>query len=769
MSITDARTTEKRTKKSQKAYELRLIAAKIGAINWVIEISLLGGLVIFAKLPSWFWFLYTGIGILCASSFYILHKTGISERFKDPTLALPHLLIVCANQFLGLFLLPQLNFLFLIRIIEGAAYGLFLLTVRQYFILFLTFAIGLAAFIIFGASIAFPTSTLAVKILLYISLILTIGRLIFGSIYLDFLRSRLVATNKDIKESEARFRALTDLSSDWYWEQDADFRITRFESGRASKDLPPEMLIGKRLFESGITVKTPGGWEAHKAQIMAHQSFRDLVLHFDMPDNHDLYISVSGEAMIDNDGVLKGYRGVARDISEQKRADARIQHLATHDGLTGLPNRVMYNQMLSVAVQSALRYGGSFAVLFIDLDRFKFINDTLGHEAGDQLLKEISTRFRQTLRASDIVARLGGDEFVVLVPQVHEKKEIAVIARKIVDAAIAPFLLQGQECRVTASVGIAIFPDDAQDELTLTKSADIAMYAAKEAGKNNYQFFSAQVRSYALERMALETNLRQALERNEFTVYYQAKRDLASGAISGVEALLRWQNPELGTISPAQFIPIAEETGMIVPIGKWVLRTACRQNMAWLREGLPPVCMAVNLSVRQFTDDHLLLDIAAILEETGMDPRLLELEITEGLVMRDPAKAVTLLAAIKKMGVRLAIDDFGTGYSSLAQLKNFPIDTLKVDRSFIREVATNASDKAITEAIIAMGKTLCMTVIAEGVETEEQEDFLRQNSCDQMQGYYFSKAVLPEEFATLLRTHHAIPLPEDSSSTQFPA
>ncbi|TEU27913.1 putative bifunctional diguanylate cyclase/phosphodiesterase [Alkanindiges illinoisensis] len=753
----------KRIGRHQNAYQLRLTAMKLSAINWLMEISLLSGLVLFASLPLWFWLLYTGLALICGSCFYILHKTRLSERFKDPTLALPHLLVVSACQFIGLYLVPELNFLFLIRIVEAAAYGLFLLTVRQFMILFIIFAIGIAVFIGFGTAISFPTSTLAIKVLLYFSLVLAISRFIVGSIYLDFLRSRLVATNKAIKESEARFRALTDLSSDWYWEQDAEFRITRFESGRASKDLPPEMLLGKRLFESGITIKTPGGWEAHKAQLLAHQSFRDLILHFAMPDNLDIYISVSGEAVLDSHGILQGYRGVARDISEQKRADAKIEHLATHDSLTGLPNRVMYNQMLSIAVQSALRYGGSFAVLFIDLDRFKFINDTLGHEAGDQLLYEISTRFRQTLRTSDIVARLGGDEFVVLVPQVHEKKEIALIARKIVDAAIAPFLLQGQECRVTASVGIAIFPDDGQDEVTLIKSADIAMYAAKEAGKNNYQFFSEQVRSYALERMALERNLRQALERHEFTVLYQPKRDLASGAISGVEALLRWQNPELGPISPAQFIPIAEETGMIVPIGKWVLRTACLQNMAWQREGLPPVCMAVNLSVRQFTDDHLLLDIATILKETGMDPRLLELEITEGLVMRDPAKAITLLAAIKEIGVRLAIDDFGTGYSSLAQLKNFPIDTLKVDRSFIREVATNASDKAITEAIIAMGKTLCMTVIAEGVETEEQEDFLRQNSCDQMQGYYFSKAVLPEEFASLLRTHHAIPLPEESA------
>lgn len=756
--------TGQRTAKNQKAFDLRIKAVKLVILNWIIEISLLGGIMILANLAHWFWFLYTGIAIISCTIFYSLHKTGWSERFKDPTLALPHLLMVAAAPFMGLLLFPPLSFLFLIRIIETAAYGLFLLNVRQFIILFMTFTVGLAVFMLSVNSFTFPISSLAIKVLLYVALVISIGRFIFGSIYLDFLRSRLIATNNTLKESETRFRALTDLSSDWYWEQDANFRLTRFESGRASKDLPPELLLGKRLFESGIKVKAPGGWEAHKAKIAAQQSFRDLVLHFDVPNNPDLYISVSGEPMVDHEGVLQGYRGIARDISEQKRADARIEHLATHDSLTGLPNRVMYNQLLSMAVQSALRYGGSFAVLFIDLDRFKFINDMLGHEAGDELLREISNRFRQTLRASDIVARLGGDEFVVLIPQVHEKKEIAIIARKLVDAAIAPFVLQAQECRVTVSVGIAIFPDDGQDADTLIKHADIAMYAAKEAGKNNYQFFSAQVRSYALERMALESNLRQALERHEFTVLYQPKRDLTSGAISGVEALLRWQNAELGAVSPAQFIPVAEETGMIVPIGKWVLRTACLQNMAWQREGLPPVCMAVNLSVRQFTDDHLLLDLTTILEETGMDPRLLELEITEGLVMRDPAKAITLLSAIKNMGVRLAIDDFGTGYSSLAQLKNFPIDTLKVDRSFIREVATNASDKAITEAIIAMGKTLCMTVIAEGVETEEQEDFLRQNDCDQMQGYYFSKAILPDEFATLLRTHHAVPIAEDSSS-----
>jgi len=318
-------------------------------------------------------------------------------------------------------------------------------------------------------------------------------------------------------------------------------------------------------------------------------------------------------------------------------------------------------------------------------------------------------------------------------------------------AAIKPMLLVGQECRVTASIGIAMFPSDGEDEQMLMKNADSAMYFAKEEGKNNFQFYSTEINSQSLERLTLETNLRRAMERNEFTLNYQAKLDLKSGAITGVEALLRWQNVELGAVSPAKFIPVAEETGLIVHIGRWVLKTACAQNVEWQRQGLPPINMAVNLSVRQFADENLLHDIASILEETGMTPGLLELEITEGMLIHNVERAIQLLTAIKQLGVRLAIDDFGTGYSSLGQLKNFPIDTLKVDRSFIRDLATDSEDKAITSAIIAMGKTLSLTVVAEGVETIEQQTFLRDQACDEMQGYYFSKPIVAEEFAALLR------------------
>jgi predicted signal transduction protein with EAL and GGDEF domain len=318
---------------------------------------------------------------------------------------------------------------------------------------------------------------------------------------------------------------------------------------------------------------------------------------------------------------------------------------------------------------------------------------------------------------------------------------------------IKPIEIQGQECRVTASIGISVFPDDAQDETALMTHADIAMYHAKEEGKNNFQFYDGRLETLSLERLALESRLRRAIERNELSLHYQAKLDLASNAIAGVEALLRWNSAELGSVSPAKFIPVAEETGLILSIGKWVLRRACKQSMAWQRAGLPPVRVSVNLSPRQLGDPELLAEVRAVLTDTGLKPDLLELEVTESSVMHNVERALEVLGALKGMGVRLAIDDFGTGYSSLAQLKRFPIDTLKVDRSFIRELPADSEDKAIAEAIIAMGKTLSLTVVAEGVETSEQKAFLRDRACDQMQGYHFSKPIAADEFAELLRTH----------------
>ena len=572
----------------------------------------------------------------------------------------------------------------------------------------------------------------------------------FVTVYTDVTeRSR---AERALRESEARFRSLTELSSDWFWEQDAALRFTRLEGRHASgNDRAFDSELGKTWWELGFEVE--GGWDAMQDTLRRRETFREAVMRRTDALGGVQHVRVSGEPIVDALGQLQGYRGVGRDITQQKQAEERIQYLATHDSLTSLPNRAWFSELLNLALHTARRYDRKLAVLFIDLDRFKIINDTLGHEAGDTLLREVAGRLTRCLRASDVVARLGGDEFVVMVQEVEEAEQAAAVARKILAEVIEPITIMGQPCRVTASIGICLFPSDALDEQTLMKNADIAMYLAKEEGKNNYQFYSKDIKTLSLERLALESALRTALVREEFSLHYQAKLDLKHETITGVEALLRWNSPELGSVSPNQFIPIAEQTGLIVPIGKWVLRTACAQNVEWQRLGLPPVCMAVNISARQFSHEDLLADVESALRDTGMDPSLLELELTEGMVMHNTERAVKLLGDIKKMGVRIAIDDFGTGYSSLAQIKRFPIDALKVDRSFIRDLATDSADRAITEAIIAMGKTLSLTVVAEGVETQEQQVFLRNIACDEMQGYYFSKPVPADDFAALFKRH----------------
>lgn len=439
-----------------------------------------------------------------------------------------------------------------------------------------------------------------------------------------------------------------------------------------------------------------------------------------------------------------------QEASQHQLAAERAEYLAYYDSLTTLPNRSMFSKLLNRALSLARREGKLLAVLFVDLDRFKNINDTLGHEAGDLLLQEVGKRLRGCLRESDTVARLGGDEFVVLLPGLHDVADVEVVAHKILAATGKPFVALGQEFRVTASVGVSTFPKDGDDEQSLMKNADIAMYQAKEDGKNHFQFYSAHMNTNSFERLALESSLRRALEHGEFQLHYQPKIDAHGGGIAGVEALLRWQHPELGIVAPTKFIPVAEETGLIVSIGKWVLKTACTQNMAWQKLGLPRLNMAVNLSRRQFSDDGLLRDVASILEETGMSAGLLELEITESTLMHDVDKAIHTLKEFRDMGVRLAIDNFGTGYSSLSNLTQFPIDTIKIDGSLIHDLSNQAESRGIAKAIIAMGATLSLTVIAECVETKAQADFLREHACDEFQGFYFSKAVTAGQFAELL-------------------
>jgi diguanylate cyclase (GGDEF)-like protein len=428
----------------------------------------------------------------------------------------------------------------------------------------------------------------------------------------------------------------------------------------------------------------------------------------------------------------------------------RIEYLAYHDALTGLPNRSMFSKMLNQSISEAHRYSRSFSVAFLDLDRFKQINDSLGHEAGDQLLQEVAARLRSCVRDSDTIARLGGDEFVLLLPEGATGGNAAAVAQKILAVIAKPYTLIGQEFRVTVSIGISSYPQDGFDEQALMKNADIAMYQAKEAGKNNYQFY-AEVRGVSsLERLSLEAGLRQALLQGEFLLLYQTKRDIGSGRVTGMEALLRWQHPVLGLVPPNQFLSVAEESGLIVPIGRWVLKAACVQNVAWQRRGLPPMSIAVNLTARQFFDEGLVHDVTAILLATGMEPSMLELEFTEGLLIQNVEATLQILARLKALKVRIAIDNFGTGYSSLATLQRFPLDTIKIDRSLIRDIAGPAGDTGLANAIIAIGKSLSATVVAQGVETRDQADFLRLHACDELQGFYFERPLPANETTQLL-------------------
>ena len=557
-----------------------------------------------------------------------------------------------------------------------------------------------------------------------------------------------------LRQSEEKYRTILESIQEGYFEVDlnGNFTFCNDSMSRLTGHSKEKLLgMNHKQFTNEETAKEV--FQAFNEVYDTGEPSKGFDWQIIRKDGGEGYIEASLTLKKDSSDKPTGFKGMIRDITERKRIEQQINYMATHDTLTGLPNRLMFNQLLNHAIRSAQRHGKQLAVLFIDLDRFKTINDSLGHEAGDRLLKEIARRFKKSLRAVDVVGRLGGDEFIILTEEVDELSQIETLAHKILTTTIQPMVLQGEECRITASIGISIYPGNGTDEQTLMKNADIAMYFAKEEGKNNYQFYSKDIQFQSNKRFSIETNLYRALERNELSLEYQAKVDFKTGMITGVEALLRWQNPSLGSLTPMQFIPVAEGTGLIVPIGRWVMKTACAQNVAWQRQGLPPVCMAVNLSLCQLMDDNLLEDIKAALDDSGMAPNLLELEITESMVMHNPARLIEVLTNIKKLGVRLAIDDFGTGYSSLAQIKHFPIDTLKVDRSFIRNLSQDSENQAITQAIITMGKNLSLTVVAEGVETQEQKDFLRDHICDEMQGFHFSKPLAPDKFADLLRNH----------------
>ena len=563
------------------------------------------------------------------------------------------------------------------------------------------------------------------------------------------------ALENKLRESEARYASTVELAAVGIAHVSADGRFiwcnNRFREmlGYANDELL-ECTIHDVSHPDDVHVSDGERSRMHDGAI----DTLTLEKRYIRKDGATIWVRITGAPRRASDDSLLYDVAIVEDITVRKSAEERVQYLATHDELTGLPNRTLFGDLLQRSIDVAWRDDLRCAVLFIDLDRFKIVNDSLGHDAGDFLLREVATRLRRCVREGDTVARLGGDEFVVLLDGISTLEAASETAKRVLASLHTPIQIRNHECRVTGSIGIATYPDDARDAPTLMKHADMAMYLAKDEGKNNFQFYSADMAPMSVEHLELEVRLAQALQRGEFSLQYQPRVDIASGRILGAEALLRWWNADLGTVPPAQFIPLAEDTGLIVAIGRWVLRAACEQNVAWRKRGLPSIVMSVNISPRQFKEPALLDDIAGILSDTGMAPELLELEITESMIMQHVDIAAEKAAAMKKLGIKLAIDDFGTGYSSLSQLKRFPIDTLKIDRAFVRDIPQSEDDTAITKAVISLGKALGVSVVAEGVETAAQYRFLRDNGCDEMQGFLFSKPCHPDAIVELLKSPH---------------
>jgi diguanylate cyclase (GGDEF)-like protein/PAS domain S-box-containing protein len=468
-------------------------------------------------------------------------------------------------------------------------------------------------------------------------------------------------------------------------------------------------------------------------------------------DGFKIPIEDSVAPIHDREGQATGAVIVFHDVSVARAMAEQLAHLAEHDFLTGLPNRMLLNDRVAQAITLAPRHMKKVAVLFLDLDGFKHINDSLGHPIGDKLLQAIGKRLVECVRGSDTVSRQGGDEFVVLLSEVEHAEDAAISAVRLLQGVAGSYSIDMHDLHISASIGVSIYPDDGLDAETLIKNADTAMYQAKENGRQSYQFFKPSMNVRAVERQSIEESLRRAMERQEFTLHYQPKIDLRTGEITGAEALLRWTHPVRGPVSPAQFIPVAEDCGLILPIGKWVLREACKQARAWQNAGLALGTIAVNISAMEFRDDKFLEEVFAIINDSGLDPKFLELELTESVLMKRAEATESILKTLRARGVKVAVDDFGTGYSSLSYLRRLPIDALKIDQSFVRQITTDPDETTIVTAVIGMGRSLKLRVVAEGVETQQQLAFLQQHECDEAQGYYFSRPVIPQQFAKLLQ------------------
>ncbi|WP_019139759.1 sensor domain-containing protein [Noviherbaspirillum massiliense] len=565
---------------------------------------------------------------------------------------------------------------------------------------------------------------------------------------------------RELARREERFRSLTSLSSDWYWETDAELRFTFLSEGiRNRLGLNPQELLGLR-FEATVTDREEPGFAACLDCMQNRQPFRDAIYPVELLTHPGIvrFLRVSGEPFSEN-GVFCGYRGITRDVTREVRQAKELERLATRDILTELPNRARLEARLKQRLNDR-RGGVAQAVFFIDLDNFKEVNDSLGHPAGDALLKEIAGRLKRSVRPDDIVARLGGDEFVIVAECKYGSTSAARIAEKLCAAIEESVMLGGHEINPLASVGISLSPQDGDSCESLLQNADTALYRAKAAGGKTYRFYTLEMGAASRQRMMLQVALRHALERNEFTVHYQPRVDLATLEMTGMEALLRWTHPEMGAVSPAQFIPLAEESGLIEDIGEWVLQQASSQAWEWMVRYGRELRISVNLSARQLRSKKLVASVRQALQKSGMPARMLELELTETGLMEDPELAADLLKELKALGLHLSVDDFGTGYSSLAYLCRFPLDCLKLDRSFLLQLhPEDVSPLKLAEAIINLAHTLNLSVVAEGVETREHLDFLREARCDEIQGFCISKPLPAGEFETLLQGEaRALPL-----------
>jgi diguanylate cyclase (GGDEF)-like protein/PAS domain S-box-containing protein len=527
------------------------------------------------------------------------------------------------------------------------------------------------------------------------------------------------------------------------------------------------LFEGKLGQELGLTTKKVFGkttqeiFSSDIANILDEYLQRAMsgeVVHFEIKMNNRYFYNSLSPIM--EEGEVVEVVGSSIDITGRLKAEEKNKYLSNYDLLTDLPNRFRFTEHVNVYLKEVKYSRSMMAVILIDIDRFKNINDSLGHSLGDQLLQGVAERLKRCLSIEELVARMSGDEFILLLPQVANQNQVIKKVHKIIKLFKQPLMIDDHEIFITISLGISLFPEDGSDLENLVKNAETAMYRAKEQGGNSYQLYSPAMNARAFEKLALENSLRKSLKREEFLLHYQPRINLETGQFISMEALIRWNHPDLGLVSPAEFIPLAEITGLIIPIGEWVLRTACAQNKAWQDAGFPPMRVAVNISAKQFHLDNLVKTISGVLKETGLKPEFLELEITENSIMQDTELTVSLLHELKAMGVKLSIDDFGTGYSSLGYLKNFPIDTLKIDRSFVRDITTNPDDAAIATTIITLGHSLNFKVIAEGVETVEQFSFLKEQLCDQIQGFYFCRPLPVEEFEKVIietqNSHHCI-------------